>query len=127
MFAYGLDIQDIMAWTYPQLLLLQKTRNVRVKQNRLFELYIASGTLSEDGFDDLFKAISGKEPNRSNRESQPKQPARSSQEITRDHNVDKAGNVLAAGAPLLSDIAKGKAMVPSALGSQIIQVKKGNN
>jgi hypothetical protein len=119
---YGLDIIQIVAWTYPQLKLLQKARDYRQKQNKLWDVIVNSGSLGEEAVDSLVEHITGKEaPPRKKREDQGTAVPVSH---TLDHGVDSEGNVKASGAPLLGDIALGKANIPGALGEQIVRVRK---
>lgn len=117
---YGLDISQIVSWTYPQLRLVQQARDARQKHEKVWQIILASGSLGEEGVDTLIEGVTGKAPP----EREPR--AEKAQEVphTLDHGVDSQGNVKAAGAPLLSDIALGKANIPGALGNQIIRVRK---
>ncbi len=118
---YGLDISQIVAWTYPQLKLVQKVRDVRQKQERMWNVMLNAGSLGEEGVDVLVESITGKErPVREHKETSSSIEAQSQ---TLDHGVDSVGNVKSSG-PLLSDIALGKANIPGVLGNQIIRVRK---
>lgn len=110
MSAYGLDINQIMGWTFPQLLLLNRRRKQRERQERRFQLMLTSGTLPPKMFDQLWQSLGG-EPI----DLDAVTPAEVPPPVSGDrqaHGVDAKGNVVASGAPLLSDIALGKASAP---------------
>ena len=117
MAAYGLDITQILGWTFPQLLLLNRRRKQRERHERRFQLMLVSGTLLPKTFDGLWQGLGG-EP--IDLDAVEQAATEASPAPTRDgrqaHGVDAKGNVLALGAPLLSDIALGKTPAPLVLG-----------
>lgn len=124
MAAYGRDIGEVMGWTFPQLRLLNKHHRGRDREARRFQLWLASGTLAPEVLDQLWQSLGG-EP--LNLKSEPvaqsvAAPTGSSQQ---SHGVDAEGNVVAPGAPLLSDIALGKVQPPALI--PITVIKKEND
>lgn len=122
MATYGRDIRDVMAWTFPQLRLLNRHRRLRRREERRWQLMLASGTLAPEMFDQLWQTLGGEKLGLKSREpaAQPtsQQPSRPGQQ---SHDVDAEGNVLAPGAPLLSDIAVGKARAPDLIPVRVIE------
>mgnify|MGYP001590614074 CR=1 FL=1 len=107
MTAYGLDISEVMGWTYPQLRLLKRYRDQRINDERRWALFLASGTLAPEMFDQLWQALGGEKL-----DLKSQQPA--SSRGLNPGDVDDEGNVIAPpGTPLLSDIASGKVPAPS--------------
>lgn len=131
MSAYGLDIGQILGWTFPQLLLLNRRRKQRERHERRFQLMLVAGTLPPAMFDQLWQGLGG-EPIDLDAvpESTPVETATPTQVGRQSHAVDAKGNVVARGAPLLSDIALGKAAPPFMLGQPfpitMIDKKKEN-
>ncbi len=112
MSAYGLNIDQIMGWTFPQLLLLNRRRKQRERDTRRFQLMLVAGSLAPQMFDYLWQGLGGEPIDLDEVESEaPSTPAPSSAEF-QVHGVDEKGNVTSRGAPLLSDIALGKATAP---------------
>lgn len=110
MHAYGLNLDEVLAWTYPQLRLMRQYRDQRERDEKRWELMLATGTLAPEMLDTLWQSIGG-EP--LNIESKPV-PVPATQYKAGSLDVDENGNVVAPpGAPLLSDIAQGKATAPS--------------
>lgn len=117
MAAYGLDISQILGWTFPQLLLLNRRRKQRERNERRFQLMLVAGTLPPAMFDQLWQGLGGKPIDLDAvPESAPAEAATPTQAGRQSHEVDAKGNVVARGAPLLSDIAQGKAAPPFVLG-----------
>ena len=126
MSAYGLDITQIMGWTFPQLLLLNRQRKQRERQERRFQLMLVSGTLPPPMFNQLWQSLGG-EPIDLDAVTPPETPAPVSASGDRQaHGVDAKGNVVAPGAPLLSDIALGKAAAPPLIPITTVGKKKEN-
>lgn len=121
MAAYGLDIGQVMAWTFPQLRLLNRRQRERVRVERRWQLMLSSGTLSPEMLDSLWQSLGG-EP--LDVESRPETPPVTAPGSQKSHPVDRGGNVLAPGAPLLSDIAEGKAAAPAIIPITMIAKKK---
>ncbi len=113
MSTYGLDISQILGWTFPQLLLLNRRRKQRERHERRFQLMLAAGSLSSQMFDQLWQGLGG-EPIDLDAVSSavPVEAAAPTHIGQQSHSVDAKGNVLASAAPLLSDIALGKASAP---------------
>lgn len=120
MSTYGLGIGQIMAWTFPQLRLLNRLQRQRERIERRWQLMLASGSLSPEMLDSLWQSLGG-EP--LNIEQSPPPAAESIVSSTAGgtHGVDRQGNVLAPGAPLLSDIAEGKATAPALIPITVIR------
>lgn len=124
MATYGLDIGQVMGWTFPQLRLLARHERNRVREDRRWQLMLASGTLAPEMWDELWHTLGGKKLGLKSSDSpayMEHQPARGS------HGVDEAGNVVAPGAPLLSDIALGKAHAPPLIPIRVIDKHKKEN
>ncbi len=123
MSAYGLDISQILGWTFPQLLLLNRRRKQRERHERRFQLMLAAGSLSPQMFDGLWQSLGGEPVDLDAVESTAPVEAATPTSIGRQaHTVDSKGNVLARGAPLLSDIALGKTAAPPLI--QITKIDK---
>ena len=130
MSTYGLDISQIIAWTYPQIRHMRINQLDRERSERLWELTLAAGSMNEEMFDSLYETLVGHE-----REGKTLQPADGSSTRSQptevissgSHGVDAKGNVIASGAPLLSDIAEGKAMAPQLLRPAMKVIKKDND
>ena len=119
MAAYGLDIGQVMAWTFPQLRLLNRRKRERERVERRWQLMLASGSLSPEMLDSLWQSLGG-EP--LDLDSQPEPATEPSAPVGggKSHQVDRHGNVVAPGAPLLSDIAEGKAVAPAIIPITVI-------
>lgn len=116
MAVYGLDIVQIMEWTYPQLRLLAKQRRYRIRDERRWSLMLVSGTLNPEMWDELWYTLGGVKLGLKSPEAS---EVATYQPVKGQHGVDEDGNVVAPGAPLLSDIALGKAVAPP-----LIPIKK---
>lgn len=113
MSTYGMDISQILCWTFPQLLLLNRRRKQRERHGHRFQLMLAAGTLSPEMFDQLWQSLGGEPIDLDEVASTPNQVVPTTTVIGRQtHPVDSKGNVLARGTPLLSDIALGKSAAP---------------
>lgn len=127
MSAYGLDIPQILGWTFPQLLLLNRRRKERERNERRFQLMLAAGSLAPKMFDSLWQGLGG-EPIDLKAVETPENPtpATVSNKVgQQSHGVDTQGNIVAPTAPLLSDIALGKAAAPTLI--PITKVEKDKN
>lgn len=118
MAVYGLNMNQVMKWTYPQLRLTTKHRRQRIRHDQRWELMLASGTLNPEMWDELWHTLGGvklglKSPETGDASSV-------YQPTNGQHAVDKDGNVVAPGASLLSDIALGKAAAPPLIPIQVI-------
>ena len=113
MASYGLDISQVLGWTFPQLLLLNRRRAQRERQGLRFQLMLAAGTLPLAAVNHLWQGLGG-EPIDVVAVEAGTAPASSSPGKIgqQSHGVDSKGNVVAEHAPLLSDIALGKAQAP---------------
>jgi hypothetical protein len=123
MVAYGQDIPQIMVWTMPQLRLLARYRDIRERNERRWQLALASGTMSEEAAETLWEQLSDDEGG--------EYSGVVSSDATggtgsghRSRPVDAKGNVVARGAPLLSDIALGKAVAPDLIPITFIDKSK---
>lgn len=117
MAAYGLDISQILEWTFPQLLLTNRRRKQRERHERRFSLMLMAGSLPPEMFDQLWQGLGGAPIDLDAvKEAAPASAAAPAAQPTvigkQAHAVDRKGNVMASGAPLLSDIALGKAVAP---------------
>lgn len=119
MHAYGLDINQAMAWTYPQLKLMLRYQGLRARDEQRWQLVLASGMMSQEGFDTFWDALGGK-PIEHVSGGTSTSTASSGKMGQQSHGVDAHGNVVARGAPLLSDIALGKAMPPHLIPIKVI-------
>lgn len=110
MAAYGRDIPQIMRWTYPQLRMMRRYRESRVKDERRWELILSSGTLMPEMFDSIWQQLGGAKIGLKN----PEPPTTGDNTgVGQSGGVDEEGNVVApAGTPLLSDIALGRSVAP---------------
>lgn len=110
MASYGLDISQVLGWTFPQLLLLNRRRKQRERQGLRFQLMLAAGTLPLAAVNHLWQGLGG-EPIDVAAVEAGTAPASSTPDKIgqQSHGVDSQGNVVARHAPLLSDIALGKA------------------
>lgn len=126
MATYGLDISQILGWTFPQLLLLNRRRKQRERNERRFQLMLTAGTMPPRMFDQLWQSLGGEAIDLESIEStEPVESAAAPTKIGRQsHNVDSKGNVIARVAPLLSDIALGKATAPPLIPVTIIEARK---
>lgn len=121
MAAYGLDIGQITAWTYPQLRLLDRQRRLRERQERRWQLMLAAGTLPPESFDSLWEGLGGAPLKRTAAASAPAEPQARAEFGKQSHAVDADGNVVAPpGTPLLSDIALGKARPPTLIPIKVV-------
>ncbi len=125
MTAYGRDIPQVMAWTMPQLRLLARYRNIRERDERKWQLVLAAGMMSQEASEMLWAQLEGDDDG--------EYTGIVSTGITsgatagggpRSHGVDSKGNVRAPGAPLLSDIALGKAVAPRLIPITVIDKSK---
>lgn len=131
MSTYGLDISQVLAWTYPQIRHMRINQFERERVERMWELTLSAGTMGEEMFDSLYEGLMGHErkgkmlqsADGSSNSSQPSAEVISSG----SHGVDSKGNVIASGAPLLSDIAQGKAMAPQLLRPSMKVITKDND
>ena len=123
MATYGLDIIQVIRWTYPQLRLLARHQRNRIREDRRWQLMLATGTLSPEMWDELWYSLGGnklglKSPDApAGTSGGTSHPTRIGQQ---SHGVDESGNVVAPGAPLLSDIALGKAVAPQLIPIRVI-------
>lgn len=120
MAAYNRDIPQIMAWTMPQLRLLARYRDIRERNERKWQLVLATGSQSQEGSDALWAQLDGEEGEYSGVVG----GGSSSAGGSRSHAVDSRGNVVSPGAPLLSDIALGKAVAPLTIPITVIDKSK---
>lgn len=127
MSAYGLDISQILGWTFPQLLLLNRRRKQRERHERRFQLMLAAGSLSPQMFDQLWQGLGGEPIDLDAVPSAvPAEAAAPTRIGQQSHSVDAKGNILASAAPLLSDIALGKAASPPLIRITKIDKSKEN-
>ena len=123
MTAYGRDIPHVMAWTMPQLRLLARYRDIRERNERKWQLMLASGMMSEEASEELWAQFEGDGGDNEGEYTVVAQGGSSSSAggtRSRGHGVDSHGNVMAKGAPLLSDIAMGKARAPQLIPIRVI-------
>ena len=118
MAAYGLNINQAMAWTYPQLRLTTKHRRQRVRHDQRWELMLVSGTLNPEMWDELWYALGGVKLGLKSPETD--DAATTYQPEKGQHGVDADGNVVAPGASLLSDTALGTAPAPPMIPIRVI-------
>ena len=118
MHAYGLDIPQVMTWTYPQLKLMLGYQTQRVRDEQRWQLVLAAGMMPQEGFDSLWDALGGSPVTHTSGGSS--STSSSGQIGKQSHGVDAHGNVVARGAPLLSDIALGKAVTPHLIPIRVI-------
>lgn len=122
MTTYGLDISQVVRWTYPQLRLLARHQRNRVREDRRWQLMLATGTLSPEMWDELWYSLGGEKLGLKSSDTTTAtvttgHPTRIGQQ---SHGVDSEGNVVAPGAPLLSDIALGKSPAPHLIPIRVI-------
>ena len=114
MSAYGLNIMEVMEWTYPQLRLMARKRNYRDRDDRRWQLMLQTGTLDPEMWDMLWQTLGGKKIGLESPERvTPVETSHPTKMGQQSHSMDADGNLLAPGAPLLSDIALGKSIGPS--------------
>ncbi len=121
---YGLDITQVLAWTYPQIRLMRLSQIEREKTDRLWELTLAAGTMNEELFNDLYEGLTGKEREGQMLKPVEQQPQSAEMISGSSHGVDADGNVVAKGAPLLSNIALGIEKAPPLLAGDMKVIKK---
>lgn len=112
MSAYGLNVDEVLDWTLPQIRLLSEQRSLRVMDERRFALMLQTGTIPPEMWDQLWWSLGGHKLGLTSPESPGDSTVPSGKIGQQNHSVDAEGNVLAPGAPLLSDIALGKARPP---------------
>ncbi len=130
MTAYGRDIPHVMAWTMPQLRLLARYRDIRERDERKWQLMLASGTMSEEASSELWSQLEGDDDNEGKYTVVAQGGTTSSSAgggSQRGHSVDSHGNVMSKGAPLLSDIATGKARAPQLIPIRVIDKSNKEN
>lgn len=113
MAAYSRDIPQVMAWTMPQLRLLARYRDMRERNERRWQLTLSSGMMSQEAAEALWAQLDGDDVQIVSVDGQGSTGGRS-------HAVDAKGNVRAPGAPLLSDIALGKAVAPRLIPIKVV-------
>lgn len=124
MAAYGQSIPQVMAWTLPQFKLLSRYRDLRDRNTRKWQLVLAAGMMSEEAVETLWSQLEGDDI-----EFLPSGGSGSTTSSTaglgkQSHAIDSKGNVIARGAPLLSDIALGKARAPRLIPIRVIDHAK---
>ncbi len=125
MSAYGRDIPQVMAWTMPQIRLLAHYRAIRERMERKWQLVLASGMMSQEASEMLWAQLEGNEDGEyTGIVSVGTAGTGGSGSTQRSHGVDAKGNVRAPGAPLLSDIAQGKAQAPRLIPITVIDKSK---
>ena len=127
MTAYGRDIPHIMAWTMPQLRLLARYRGIRERNERKWQLMLASGMMSEEASEELWAQLEedeGEDGGEYTVVAQGGSTRSSGGSGHRSHGVDSHGNVIARSAPLLSDIAMGKSRAPQLIPVRVIDKKE---
>ncbi len=124
MTAYGRDIPHVMAWTMPQLRMLARYRDIRERVERKWQLMLASGMMSEETSSALWAQLDDGDEDNEGEYSVVAPGGTTSSSASgssqRGHGVDSHGNVMARGAPLLSDIAQGKAHAPQLIPVRVI-------
>lgn len=123
MTAYGRDIPHVMAWTMPQLRMLARYRDIRERNERKWQLMLASGMMSQEASEELWAQLeNGNEADEGEYTvvAQGGTTGSAGSSSTRGHGVDSHGNVIARGAPLLSAIAQGKARAPQLIPIRVI-------
>ncbi len=125
MTAYGRDIPEIVAWTMPQLRMLSRYRDIRERNERRWQLSLAIGAQSQEGAESLYEQLDGSASDEEGEYTVVAQGGTSGSSGSSDgsgkgHRVDSKGNVKAQGAPLLSDIAMGKARAPQLIPIRVI-------
>ena len=128
MTAYGRDIPEVVAWTMPQLRMLAKYRDIRERNERKWQLMLASGMMSEEASSELWAQLEGDGDDNEGEYTVVAQGGTTSSSAgggsQRGHSVDSHGNVMSKGAPLLSDIATGKARAPQLIPIRVIDKSK---
>lgn len=124
MAAYGQSIPQVMAWTLPQFKLLSRYRDLRDRNTRKWQLVLSAGMMSEEAVETLWSQLEGDDI-----EFLPSGGSGSTTSSTaglgkQSHAIDSKGNVIARGAPLLSDIALGKARAPRLIPIRVIDHAK---
>lgn len=114
MAAYNRDIHQVMGWSMPQLRLLARYRDIRERNERRWQLTLASGMMSEEASEALWAQLDGDDVQIVSVGTPSSTGGQSS------HAVDSKGNVRAPGAPLLADIALGKAVAPQLIPIKIV-------
>ncbi len=132
MIAYGRDIPQVMAWTMPQLRLLARYRDIRERNERKWQLMLASGMMSEEVSAELWAQLEGDGEDNEGEYTVVAQSGTTSSSAggsgsQKGHSVDSHGNVKAPGAPLLSDIAMGKARAPQLIPIRVIDRSEKEN
>ncbi len=112
MAAYSRDIRQVMSWTMPQLRLLGRYRAIRERNERRWELALASGMMSQEASETLWAQLGDDEEEGEYTGVIATGTVTSGGNSHSNHTVDSKGNVRAPNAPLLSDIALGKATAP---------------
>lgn len=122
MTAYGRDIHEIVAWTMPQLRMLSRYRDIRERNERRWQLSMAIGAQSQEGAESLYDQLDGGANDEEGEYTVVAQggTSGSSGGSGKGHRVDSKGNVTAPAAPLLSDIALGKARAPQLIPIRVI-------
>ncbi len=120
MAAYGQSIPQVMAWTLPQFKLMARYRDIRERSERKWQLVLSAGMMSEEAVETLWAQLEGDEI-----EFLPSGGSGSTTSSTagigkQSHAIDSKGNVIARGAPLLSDIALGKSRAPRLIPINVI-------
>lgn len=118
MAAYNRDIHQVMAWSMPQLRLLARYRDARERNERRWQLTLASGSMSQEAAETLWAQLDGDDVQFV---SSGGQTGEATGSRSASHAVDAQGNVRSPGAPLLSDIALGKAVAPRMIPIKITQ------
>lgn len=123
MTAYGRDIPHVMAWTMPQLRLVARYRDIRERNERKWQLTLASGMMSQEASEELWAQLDGDDGDNEGKYTvvaQGSSTGNAGGSSQRGHRVDSHGNVISSGAPLLSDIAVGKARAPQLIPVRVI-------
>ncbi len=130
MTAYGRDIPHVMAWTMPQLRLLSRYRDIRQRNERKWQLMLASGMMAQEASEELWAQLEEGEDDETGEYTVVAQGGSTSSSGgsgsggNRNHRVDSHGNVIARNAPLLSDIAMGKSRAPQLIPVRVIDKKE---
>ena len=127
MTAYGRDIPHIMAWTMPQLRLLSRYRDIRQRNERKWQLMLASGMMAQEASEELWAQLEDGHEDETGEYTVVAQGGSTSSaggNSSRNHRVDSHGNVISRSAPLLSDIAMGKARAPQLIPVRVINKKE---
>ncbi len=118
MAAYGRDIREVVQWTMPQLRMMARYRDIRERGDRRWNLILSADSMSEESFESLWAQLEGDDIQVTSSGS----AGGGATGDGKSHSVDSKGNVIARGAPLLSDIALGKAVAPPMI--PIMQIDK---